>query len=292
MDQLVFKSDTAAQTIQKYFVAIKIDKKHTESNTLKSRYNVRGYPTIIVANDNGDEIDRVLGFDGDGVKFLQTIVDYANGKNTLAALNQQLTSSPDDIDLNYRIAQKYDDRYEFEKAGKYFEAVLKLDPKDAKGYNNESKYILAIYAIITDKNFQPLESFLQKTDNHEYLLDGYSTLANQYAKIKQFDNAVAAYEKAMQKLPDNARLMNGYAWFVFEKELKNNYQHAIAVARKAVKLETKAAYIRDTLAQLLHANIQQDEAIAEMRKAAETAPNDKYYQEMLDKYLKSGKASK
>ena len=78
------------------FVVVGIDSDAPESWTLKSRYHVTGYPTIIATNADGTELDRLVGFDTEP-EFLDWL--HAVGKGpALSALPAPGASDPS-VDL-------------------------------------------------------------------------------------------------------------------------------------------------------------------------------------------------
>ena len=60
LDETVFNREDF-QAMQKQFVFLKMDADRPESFELKSQYQIGGYPTVILANLNGEEINRVVG---------------------------------------------------------------------------------------------------------------------------------------------------------------------------------------------------------------------------------------
>ena len=93
---------------------------------MRTKYSIPGYPTVIVLKASGEEIDRIVGFDGDKDKFLQKVKDYANNKNTLPVLLSQYAADSNNVTLNYDLVQKYLDRYESANTLPYAKKVLKL----------------------------------------------------------------------------------------------------------------------------------------------------------------------
>ena len=60
LDETVFKSKTF-QAHAKDFVLLKLDVDEKVSWDLKSKFGVKGYPTVVLATPNGDEITRFVG---------------------------------------------------------------------------------------------------------------------------------------------------------------------------------------------------------------------------------------
>jgi len=105
-----------------------------------------------------------------------------------------------------------------------------------------------------------------------------------FNKQKNPAKAIETYELALKKIPDDANLMNAFAWFIFQEKIESSYTRGIEVAKKAVELEPKNDGIYDTLGQLLFEAGRVEEAIQAMQKAADLNPKEQSYQENLKKY--------
>ncbi len=98
-----------------------------------AKYMVKAYPTIVLMNNDGTEIDRIAGYLPAG-DFIKTVDDYLNGVNTLDYFLKKEADSGANIELNSTIAQKYADRGMYADAEKYFQKVLAADPDNAQKF--------------------------------------------------------------------------------------------------------------------------------------------------------------
>lgn len=185
----------------------------------------------------GKEIDRFVGFGGeeDVEETFQMIKDYAAGINTLPALQSELDANPDDVELNYKMAKKFQARYEQDKTAPYFNKVLELDPEDSKGYKTEATYEVAVFEAGSNQNVEPLKEFIASETSEEYLVRAYSRLASTFRR--EPEKAVEIYEEALMKLPDNASLNNSYANTVFNSRMADLYDKALERNEKAKTLD-------------------------------------------------------
>ena len=76
----------------------------------------------------------------------------------------------------------------------------------------------------------------------------YYTLAQAYMIENNFEDAVANFENALQKEPQNAMLLNEYSYYLAEQGKNLNY--ALQLSEKSLKTSTNAAYL-DTYAWIL-----------------------------------------
>jgi cytochrome c-type biogenesis protein CcmH/NrfG len=127
---------------------------------------------------------------------------------------------------------------------------------------------------------------------HEISGDGesnaslYGMLGDLYFGRRSFDQAVAAYRSALKLEPDNAIVLNNYAWLLAtcEDPTMRNPKLALELAERAVSLE-KSPHALDTLAESLFVNGQLAQAIQTAEAALELAKSNRaYYQGQLEKF--------
>jgi len=235
----------------------------------------------LLLNSDGAEIDRVLGFDGSRDEYFQRLRDFAAGKGTLLSLQAKLEEDPDDVETNFNIGKRYVDRYEWEKVQPYFLKVLEKDPGDEKGFRSEATYNLSVYETRINGNIEPLQKFIAGCTDSELLYRSYGILASHFIQKERFDEALALYEEALGRLPQNADLMADYAMFVFTSKIEDKYELGYSRAKKAMTLKPEdedvlfnslyslIAYYRNT------ENL--EEYFATYKEALEKMPNDTFF---------------
>jgi tetratricopeptide (TPR) repeat protein len=250
---------------------------------LRERYQLRGYPTVLILSGDGNEVDRICGYDGDRELFMKTLGEYLSGTNTLKSLLSQVESDTMNIQYNYQMAKKYVARWEGEKSVPYFQRILDYDPDDKYGYHEETNCYRAIYEIQFNKNPDPLEKFIKVTKQPEFMRMSYNNLVRFYKNQKKMKELYAVFDFGVENFDNDAAILNDYAWSIYENKVSDKYEQGIKMARKAVKLQPEGSHIWDTLSWLLFANGQKDEALKYMKKALELKPDSEYYRENLVK---------
>jgi tetratricopeptide (TPR) repeat protein len=283
LDRDVYQDSAYSRFINVHFVSIKLNGQEGEGKEYKAKFNVRGYPTTVLFRSDGTEIDRICGYDGNKTAYFQALVDYLNGRNTVAELQARLEQEPDNVDVNYRLARRYVDRWEMSAAVPYFKRILELDLQDTHGYTEECRGYIAVEHLNTSGDDQPLISLLEQTADTSRLVQGYNALIRYYNRNQMQDKLLSAYERIIERLPENADMMNGYAWYIYEQKVKDRYQRGVELAQRAVQLRPDAAHIWDTLAWLEFENGQVGQAIEHMKKAVELAPQQEGYRDNLKK---------
>ncbi len=289
---MVLTNKQVGDFVNSRYISVKINGDSLEGKQLREKYHYPGYPTVILFNQHGEEIDRIIGFNGNKDEYLKTLIAYTEGRGTLRDYLNRLQNEPNNFDNNYQIAQKYHERGDYGAARPYIEKFLKLDSQDEFGKKTEGRYLLAYGEYRQHSDIQPLQNFIKSTRDKDWLGRAFNDITRYYARQNKPDKVLETYELALKRLPDDANLMNAYAWYIFQQKIENAYARGIAVAQTAVKLQPDADHIWDTLGQLLFAAGRTEEAIAAMQKAADLNPKEKSYEENLTKYrsVLSGKS--
>lgn len=281
---MVHTDKAVGEYINQHYISVKINGDSLKGKQLREQYKYPGYPTTILMTPDGEEIDRIVGFGGNKDEYFQVLKDYTEGRGTLGDYLKKLESTPDDLDANYAVMGKYEDRNDFPEMQKYARIILRLDPENLKGKKTEMLYYLAYCDYKISGDIKPIRDFIGKCGDERWIEQAYNNVIRFYSKKQDQPQVLATYESALDKLPQSAGLMNGYAWYIFENKVTSKYDRGIQFARKAVELEPAADYIWDTLGQLLFAAGRVDEAIKTMQKAAELNPKEKSYQENVARY--------
>lgn len=205
-----------------------------------TKFNTPGTPTVLFLDAEGNEIDRFVGFGGDDAgedEVFQMLKDFSEGKNTLSTVQAEHEQNPEDVGINYKLAKKYLRRFETSKATPYFEKILELDPDDTKGYKEEASYRVALQLARTKRDPSALETFIASNpENKDYLRSAYTTAASTHARNQDLDKTKILYEKAMDALPDDARITLSYAGAIFNYKMEDLYDKGLELNEKAKTL--------------------------------------------------------
>ncbi|HXF58201.1 MAG TPA: hypothetical protein VN539_00080 [Candidatus Saccharimonadales bacterium] len=110
--------------------------------TTAARYRVRGYPTILVLNEKGEEIDRVVGYYR-APEFISQVEDYLAGRNTLASMIAEEPAKKNDPEFTYKLADRFADHGLSDESRKRFLVFVAMDPKNVSGHTDDAYYRLA-----------------------------------------------------------------------------------------------------------------------------------------------------
>jgi TolA-binding protein len=110
--------------------------------TTAKQYRVLSYPTILVLNDKGEEIDRVVGYYR-APEFMSQVEDYVAGRNTLGSMIAEEPAKKNDPEFIYKLADRYADHGLYEEARKHFLVFVALDPRNQSQRTDDAYYRLA-----------------------------------------------------------------------------------------------------------------------------------------------------
>ncbi|EQB63171.1 MAG: tol-pal system protein YbgF [candidate division Zixibacteria bacterium RBG-1] len=195
-------SDDRVVVLSKDFIFVKVNTK--EDTLTKKQYQVFATPTALMANADGQEIDRVVGFHPTE-QFLPIIKDYQKGKNTLGDLEKKAGKNPKDVKLLYTLGDKYQWRGGNEKAVEMFNKVVELDPENKSGKADSSAFNLA-YLKYRQKDYQSaiadFEMFKTEYTNPNLVGDAQIYIAASYEKSDNKAEALKQYQKYLEMYPE------------------------------------------------------------------------------------------
>ncbi|UCE67917.1 MAG: thioredoxin family protein [Candidatus Zixiibacteriota bacterium] len=124
-------SDSLVISLSGDFIFVKID---AEIDTaLAGQFGISGYPTIIIARPDGQEIDRIWGY-LPSTEFYNQVQLYLQGRETLEDYLSRLEDEPENLEYLSMIGEKYTSRSMYDKAIEYYEKVVELDGDNGDGY--------------------------------------------------------------------------------------------------------------------------------------------------------------
>jgi Tfp pilus assembly protein PilF/thioredoxin-related protein len=289
LDEEVFQETRSAAFINQRLICLKINGQKGEGPAVMKKYQVNVFPTVLLLNPRGEEIDRIAGYKGKDA-FMKTLKDYLEGKNILSSIRAELKENPESVDINMKLAMKYMSRWERSKAKSYFLKTLELDPDNEKGYKAVAMFNLAAIDVRLKKNVSLLETFMKNNTDKRFYEPGYKSMIRFYSKAKDTEKVMEIYETALEKLGANADYMNRYAWFIYKNRLKEKYSRGIQLVQKALEIMPKKDNFWDTLAWLYYENGDRDKALEAIQKAVDCSTGNRQqvlYKERMEK-IKNG----
>ena len=171
----------------------------------RERYEIAGFPTVILMNSSGEEIDRIFGF-LPPKEFVSTIQDYLQEKNTLEDLKRRFEADPKDALLAFQLADKYEGRRMYEEASSYYTKVVDLDPNDEKGNSDDALFNLAWLKVREKEYLKAVDAFnhfLHKFPKSEMVTIAERYIPYCYSRTGDTTRALKLFEEFLVLYPDS-----------------------------------------------------------------------------------------
>jgi hypothetical protein len=300
----------------KSFVNVKIDAQKGEGPDLVKRYGVHGYPSLVIVDASGDEVDRIIGYEAPE-PFLKDIARIQSGEGTLPTLTKAYAAKPDDLDAGVALAVKL----AASKPAESSELFAKVGTQAAETKNRPAQAkVMLEQASLKLMSAQTKETVEEVAGEAETLVKDFADTpaaahaASRLGRAMMFVGekralafvdtvrgiakdpkevvavesiAVAVHKKAIagalkrqgDAAGDDPQALNEAAWNCFE--MKMNVKSAIGWAQKAVEKSKRDPAILDTLANLLWISGKRAEALKAEEEAASKVEDGAMKKEFL-----------
>lgn len=189
-----------------------------------------------------------------------------------------------------KIAEKYEERLDRGAALGFWE---RLAGKESE-YRDLALIRQASNKTMLEDSPDYLKDYIQSYPDSPYLAEAYSGLRYFYRSARDTVAEVALFEEILVFLEEKNTLtpsdLNSYAWRM--TQLEQNLEDALVKIRQAVQMLTDQsadvqAGILDTEAEVLWKLGRSEEAVQVINKCIELQPEDQYFKNQKDKFLKS-----
>ncbi len=295
-------SDDAVVEEMKDILCYSVDAESETGAPLARRYNVRGFPALILLNPDGSPRDQIGGYLPPD-DFRKEIQRVRKDEGTLNALRRAVERAPGDLQARYDYAVKLQEMGDEEGYEKQIEAIHELDSEGLSLVSRRLKLAELKMAIQQEAqaggqlDLAPIEAFLAAEKEPELLFDGWAFVASAYDFMVQTTFEPNRAKGLMVKLNEANRRAwkscpeqhlgpfgNSVAWTLWEKRdaiSEKDRLFALEVARKAAEVLDDDPSVLDTLACCLFMNGKTEEAIATIQRAIELDPENADWKERL-----------
>jgi len=170
-----------------------------------AHYHVQNYPTVLVLNEKGEEMDRVVGY-ARAPEFMAQINDYLAGRNTLASVLAQEPAHLRDAEFVYKLADRLADHGLPEEARQRFLKFVAMDPKNVSGYTDDAYYRLARMArkardYASDRAYA--RTILDRYPQSDMMRPAFLEVGQSYSKAGQLEKARGIFLEYAKRFPDD-----------------------------------------------------------------------------------------
>jgi len=190
-------TDSRVIAMTRRFVFARIN---AEVDTLNARkYGVNGYPTVIIFDKSGVEVDRLIGYLRPE-EFVRTVDEYLEGIGTKAAIEAESREKTQDWKLRYALGEKHIGRGEFEQARSQFLQIMTSDPKNGSGVADKAMFDLAVLN--------------RKEKNWYKAIEGFRKFIKEFPKSKLREDAETYIPWLYSKAGDTKQALKYYQAFL------------------------------------------------------------------------------
>jgi tetratricopeptide (TPR) repeat protein len=180
------------------FVMVKVDAEEDSLNAKK--YGAKSFPNVILLTAAGKEIDRIAGY-APTAEFIKTMDGYLKGEGTLEVLLTQFKKDTTNVELIYKIADKYEGKAKFDDAIVYYKKILTLQP------NNDSVYFSTCYLLTRngyyDEAIAEYHNFIKKFPQSKLKMDAELYIGYTYAQKGEKEKAIELYQQYLKNYPQS-----------------------------------------------------------------------------------------
>jgi thioredoxin-related protein len=106
-DKYIFPDSLFHSYIKSKFYLLKLDAESPEIRDLAKRFSILSYPTIVITDSAGNEINRINGFFGEDPKYYISLIEnIIQGKENYESYKKQYLCYPDSVEIFRDIANK------------------------------------------------------------------------------------------------------------------------------------------------------------------------------------------
>ncbi len=180
-----YSKKEVAQFLAKGFVPIKIDAEKGKGPELAKRYGVSGFPTLVLIDPKGEEVDRLVGY-RPPQKFLAELQPIVEGKS-FGALKKKAET---DLEAAVALGKKYEERSDFPKAAEIYGRVLQSSTASAALREAaEGRMAIVGYYRSKGKEIAGVEKFFRDHAKSDGARDQASVVFGHYQGTKGGDPA-------------------------------------------------------------------------------------------------------
>jgi len=213
LDNKVYAKKEVSDFANANLINYKIDAEKGEGVDFAKKYQIKGYPSILFLDGDGNEIDRIYGY-VPAKDFLEMMQDYNKGINTFTYLKTEVEKNPSNIEASLKLADKYSMYSESDKAKELLNKIVEMDGSNAGGKTDDAKFRLILFTE-KDEKAKQLESFIKDNPNSDQLKDAYVSLSETYYyELSDMPTADKWFKETLAKYPSDDAVNSSYGQYM------------------------------------------------------------------------------
>ena len=320
LDTDTYTDQRVIEFAKKNLISKKIDAEKNNGPQQKKKYRVEGYPTILLLDSEGNEIDRIIGY-RPPEEFFNELNRIKNRENTLSDLITRYKQSINNSSVKIDLAEKYilmnlpdsarlllDNIYSFQKkkhqldfsvsfnlSQLYYKirsldrSIEILDQIVESGVDSSdiAYFYRLLYKSKRSSDIDALLEYAELSENIDRKQKSYWQIIRILKKYKREPDLEAElYLKVIDLYTSDYKylpsLLNSFSWRM--TELEKNLDIALVKINKALEYGEDIK-ILDTKAEVLWKLNRSEEAVEIIEKCILSDPQNKYYKDQKKKFL-------
>jgi len=172
---------------------------------------------------DGAEVDWSVGYGPPPENFQTQLQKMIDGIDTFKAIAGAYAQNSKDVATVFKLARKYADRYDTDKANAKYKEVIALDPEGKSGtYTQEYSGISASYTEFAEyymgtanlygpkADIAPAKAFIAKYPQSKLVKQVYGSLANYYGYQAAKEDAAVFFAEYAGKYPNDPSAWDGW----------------------------------------------------------------------------------
>jgi thiol-disulfide isomerase/thioredoxin len=147
--------------LQNKYVFLKLDaEKEADGITLRKKFSITGFPTVMLLNADASEFDRLEGF-LPAQQFLDRLNGIMSDPDSLGNLKIAERRNPKDLALRSKLARMLFENSDYAEARLRYEEIAKQDPANKSGLKPTALFYLALCLVSEDQGERALSTIDQ-----------------------------------------------------------------------------------------------------------------------------------
>jgi len=210
MDAETFADPQLIKDMAGKYVWLKLNTETEEDGKrLQQEFAILTYPTILVLDSQGEEVDRVDRFLA-AAQFQERVASFVDSPDSLASLRKAVQAQPNSVSARYALAERLLNENNYAKAVTEFKKVIALDPENREGKTDLSQYNVAL-CLASQQKFD--EAIVQLDDlkthfpSSNAVADAAVLRGQIYHCCNKLDEAQAVLREYVNKYPTHGHIL-------------------------------------------------------------------------------------
>jgi thioredoxin-related protein len=276
----VFNNSKTKNFLDSSFIITQVSPVDSLYKSLWKHFNLTYQCSVIYFDKKGNEIERTISYNSDRDLYINFLKDLALDKNLFGDILKAYRRDTLNIPNTLLMANKFYLRYELTDAIKLYNRILASDPENKSGFNSECRFKIAESEVFLTGNLDKMREFAKSDTENYFVPKAYEYLINDLINKGDTLNSIILCKEAFDKYPESWEILNKYAWAICTFKIKPDYQKALNMVQKSIKLNPFRAGTYSTEAWIYFEMGNKEKAIEEQNKGIMIYPLPAYIQDL------------